>query len=1179
MSAKTPKGEMPFLEHLEELRWRILWSLVALVVGSVIGFYLLQRFDVFTLLKDPIAPYLPEGKLFITRPTDAFLITLKLAIVIGAILASPVIFAQLWRFLAPALYEHERRYIVPALIAGLGLFLAGVLMAYKWVLPAVFRILYGFRIGDIEWIITADAYFGFATRTILAFGIMFQLPIVMVLLSSIGLIRPQTFARHRPIALVFASIFAALLTPPDPVSMLMMMVPLMVLYEVGIIVSRTLVKRRSRHTIGTVVIATILTLGIPNGADAQERPERPPKPVGAAVQQQDTARVRRDSVLQPVDTAAARRLGLPTAPSQAFPAPDSIMRELLTREGFAVTRYVGDSITLFGESREVVLVGRAMVEREGSTLEAGQVSFQESDCRLLAGGEPRPVLFDNETVLVGDDMRYDTCLRRGTVPRALTSFMQSGVNWYLRGGLEVDSASTRIYGASNQITSCDHPSPHYHISAHNVKWVNNTIIVARPAVLYVRDVPVLWLPFIFQDVRPGRRSGILIPRFGFNDLVRPSEGYRRHVSNIGYYFAINNYVDFQGSLDWFDGNYIGLNGQFRYRWLDRFLSGGVSASWILEDGQEGVPGARSMRLQWNHQQTFDQRTRLTAAVDYATSARVVQQNSIDPFLQTATLSSRINFNKQFNWGTFSVGGNHSQDLSNGTVSQTLPTVSLTPSPISLWSDATWSPAFSLSNSRTLNQTPGTVIPLAPVGGQEVFDTLLTDTRTTTFSFRTPLRVGRWNWANDISVRDFRTTRPPAPLVFPDPNDPADSVTRYYGEDFRSEVDWNTGINLPILFASSWKLQPSVGIRNTTGGAFLLRNRFTGGDFVAQGKRLSLSVSLSPTVFGFFPGVGPLSRIRHSLSPRLSWTYSPKATVPEAYARALDPTGQSSSRESPAVQRISLSLSQTFEGKLKPAEGDTVADPRQARKTKLLSIQTSPIEFDVEQAKEEGRNGWTTQRLTNRLTSDLLPGFSLGMTHDLWDGPVGFDTTAFDPFLTTVSARFTVSANTFNRLLGLVTGGAGEPSVESDPEAIDIGLDDPVQPAGTGLGPTSRLDRDFGEPMRRGRGVQASVTYDDQRTRPRVTAQGEEIEAVANRTLGFAISFAPTPGWSVSWNTQYNMTLKQFGQHVLRLDRTMHRWRATFAFLKAPNGNFSFNFYISLLDEPELKFQYDQRTLR
>ena len=204
MAKRRSKGEMPFLDHLEELRWRVLWSLLALVVGSAIGFYIVQHFGVLDLLKNPIEPYLPEGKLYVTRPTDAFIITLKLAVGVGFVLASPIIIAQIWRFLAPALYEDERRHIVPALIAGFGLFLSGVAMAYLWVLPAVFRILYTFQFGDLEWIITADAYFSIAAQLILAFGIMFQLPLVMALLTALGVIEPKTYAKHRPIALAVA---------------------------------------------------------------------------------------------------------------------------------------------------------------------------------------------------------------------------------------------------------------------------------------------------------------------------------------------------------------------------------------------------------------------------------------------------------------------------------------------------------------------------------------------------------------------------------------------------------------------------------------------------------------------------------------------------------------------------------------------------------------------------------------------------------------------------------------------------------------------------------------------------------------------------------------------------------------------------------------------------------------
>jgi hypothetical protein len=182
-------------------------------------------------------------------------------------------------------------------------------------------------------------------------------------------------------------------------------------------------------------------------------------------------------------------------------------------------------------------------------------------------------------------------------------------------------------------------------------------------------------------------------------------------------------------------------------------------------------------------------------------------------------------------------------------------------------------------------------------------------------------------------------------------------------------------------------------------------------------------------------------------------------------------------------------------------------------------------------------------------------------------------------MTSISARFTLSSRTFASILGLVTGG---PQPEAEPEDPEADLyDDPIMPRGSAMGPSTRLDRSFGDDYggRRGRGFQASVTYDDQRTRPREDALGQVLEQAANRTVGWSLSFSPSEMWSVSWNSQYNLTLNEFGQHVVRLERTLHRWRATFAFLKAPNGNFAFNFFISLRDQPEMKFQWDQRTVR
>lgn len=1170
MTKKNPRAEMPFLDHLEELRWRILWSLLALVLGSVIGFWVVEHYDVLAILKRPIAGLLPGGKLFVTRPTDAFIITLKLAVLVGMVLASPVILWQAWAFLSPALYEREKRFVVPILIAGLFLFVGGVLMAYLWVLPTALKLLFAFQRPDLEFIITADEYFSFASLFVLAFGVVFELPLVIVLLAGFGVLHPDFFAKQRPTALVIAAIVAALLTPPDAVSMMMMLVPLMVLYELGILVARLVWRARVRGAergVETAVLALLLVTGGAARAGAQQQAPVPPRRSPA----QDSAAA--DSLRrgQAVDTAAARRLGLPAAPSRPFPAPDSMIAALLKRQGFRATRYAGDTLTLLAETREIVLAGSALVEREGSTLEADSVRFFQAECRLQASGTPK--LFDRGTVLVGEGMRYDTCERRGIVARAFTKFNQSGVEWFLRGHLAVDSASSRIYAGSSSITSSDLPLPDYHFAAGEIKWVSNTIMVARPAILYVRDVPVLWMPFIFQDMRQGRRSGLLVPNFGINDLVRPNRGYRRHLTNLGFYAALNDYVDARASLDWYAGTLVQVNGELRYRWLDRFIRGQLGLSRMWQLGQAGAGGSRSLQIQLNHDQQFDQRTRLNANVNYVTQANILQRNSVDPTLATASLVSAATFNKQASWGSLQLGGRRTQELSSGLIQQTLPGVSLTPKPVDLAPGITWSPSFNLNSSQVLNQR-GSVLDLPPVAGLPRQDTLRFGSRTTTLSMGTPLRIGSWTWGNDVNLRDDRSEQRRI-LRLPDPENPADSLTRIYGETFATGLDWNTGIGLPVLFPSTWRLAPQIGIQNASaGGPFLLRNQYTGGQWVHQGKRLSFSAAISPTLFGFFPGIGPLMRIRHAVSPRVEWHYAPASSVSEAYARALDPSGAAANRRTDPLHTLQVSLAQTFEAKLQPPPGDSAA-ALNPRKIKLLSLQTSAIGYDFEQAKKPGRRGWTTQTVTNTLTSDLLPGFTLTTVHDLWEGAAGSDTARFAPFLSSVSTRFSLSANTFARALALIAGRpapAPGPVTGTAPPPLGPALPQP----GTTIGVRSADQVTAGASG--ARGLTMSVGYDEQRTRGSAAAAAPGSPGGTSRTVNFSTKFAPTRNWAVSWDTQYNFTTGEFGQHTLRLERDMRRWRATFSFLKSPNGNFAFNFHIVLLDQPDIKFQYDQQTV-
>jgi Tat protein translocase TatC len=1137
---------MPFLDHLEELRWRILWSLLAIAVGTALGWLLVDRLDVITILKRPIAPFLPDGRLAFTSPTEPFLLTLKVAFAVGCLLASPVVIYQIWTFLAPALYEREKRLIVPALGVGVVLFLVGATAAYLWALPAALEVLLAFTRNDLAPIITIDRYFGFAVPFILAFGAVTELPLVVAILAALGLVTPQFLARHRRYAIVGAAVLAALLTPPDAVSMMMMLVPLLLLYEVSIWCAWVASRRRARREAATGAGAALL-VWLLLGAGSLQAQEKPATDSAPGLGPPLSGRA--------VDSVTARKLGLPTGPTRSFPAPDRIIDSLLKLKGYRITRYVADTLVLQGDSQTVFLRHEAFVEREGTQLEADSIRYQEASCRLDANGDPR--LFDQGTVLVGEGMRYDTCLRRGTVRDALTDFQQGGATWYVRGQLAVDSASTRGFGADATFTSDPQPVPDYHFATGQMKWISKNVMIARPAVLYIRDVPIMWLPFIFQDIRSGRRSGILVPRFGLNDLVRPTRSYSRQVTNLGYYFVINDYVDLLVSGDWYAGRSVSFHAQSRYRWLDRFVNGGISYTRTAELDRH----ANSSRIGWTHVQTFDSRTHFSASVDYATSASVVSRNSLDPYQAIATLGSRASFDKRFSWGTLNVGGSRTQELSSERVSQSFPDIRLTPAAVNLGSLLTWSPGFAFTNNQTFHNAYGTL----PIPGDSA--ALFFDDRLTTIGFQTPLRIGRWNWTNAVSVRDVVSSRRQE-FVIPDSTAP-DGIRRVlYAQTFRTDVDWQTGINLPSLFTGTWRLQPGIAIVNQTGaGPFMLRNQFSGGAFVRQGKRLAFSASLSPTFFGFFPGVGPLERIRHSVSPSLSYQYALRAKVPEEYARALDPTRSTFNARSDPQQTISLSLTQTFDAKLRRPRGDT-ASAAEVRKIKLLGISTSAISYNFEQAKIPGRTGWQTGSLSNTISSDLLPGnFSVSLTHDLWRGSVGTDSAKFDPFLTSISTpTINVTSGTLRAIGGLLGLGLGVARPAAPPPADTSG----------GAGQGGFGQQKSGAFKSAGTGFRMSLGFSIRRFRPSPGAT-TSTRAGGLQQVTMATAFSPTRNWALSWNTIYDRQTRQFGYHSVNLERNLHRWHASFAFNKTANGNFSFSFNIALTDQPDIKFDYDQRT--
>ena len=236
--------EMPFLEHLEELRWRILWSLLAVLVCTVAGYIVVSQFNVLGLLTAPLEPLLGGEKLKYLSPVDPFFLTLRLALIMGVIMAAPIVCYQFWNFVSPAMMPSEKRAIIPALYLGLFLFILGAAMAYFVVLPLALRFLMAFQVEALEPNLIAAAYLGFVVRLMLAFGLAFELPVVLAVLASLGLTSSKGLASVRRYALVASTIMASLITPGDVVSTVLLMAPLLLLYEFSILLIRAMERRR-----------------------------------------------------------------------------------------------------------------------------------------------------------------------------------------------------------------------------------------------------------------------------------------------------------------------------------------------------------------------------------------------------------------------------------------------------------------------------------------------------------------------------------------------------------------------------------------------------------------------------------------------------------------------------------------------------------------------------------------------------------------------------------------------------------------------------------------------------------------------------------------------------------------------------------------------------------------------
>jgi sec-independent protein translocase protein TatC len=229
--------KLPLTAHLRELRKRLILSFIAVGTGFLLCYALADT--LFNILAFPLLKVMPTGgTLIFTSVAEAFFTYMKVAFIAGLILASPFVLYQIWAFVAPGLYRNEKRYVFPFVFLGSFFFALGIVFGYFVAIPIGFKFLLGYATDFIKPMPSMKEYLSFSIKFLLAFGLVFEFPVILLLLSKIGVVDAQKLARQRKYAILLIFIFAAVMTPPDLISQVLMALPLMGLYELSIILSK-----------------------------------------------------------------------------------------------------------------------------------------------------------------------------------------------------------------------------------------------------------------------------------------------------------------------------------------------------------------------------------------------------------------------------------------------------------------------------------------------------------------------------------------------------------------------------------------------------------------------------------------------------------------------------------------------------------------------------------------------------------------------------------------------------------------------------------------------------------------------------------------------------------------------------------------------------------------------------
>ena len=939
----------------------------------------------------------------------------------------------------------------------------------------------------------------------------------------------------------------------------------------------------------------------------QERLRRLARPPGA-----DSALYLQDSVAR---AEAQQRSGVSAG-------QDSTLQALLEIDGYSVTEYEGGQAAFGTVRRSLVLQapesGRARVNRDGLEVQADtSITYDE------ASGRVRTVGASTFTPTTGDPVEsgnlvYDLQSSRGSARDAETSYAQGTGDWLVRGDMPYATQDSTFMSHA-RFTSCDLEVPHYHFQTDEIKIVGDNVLVARPVRLYFADVPVMWLPFIAQSLSSGRSSGLLTPRFSVNDIVRTSGGYNRRVSNLGFYWAMSQYTDALFAVDWFSDNFTAVTGSFRYNWARQFLNGNLDYRQYWR-----ADGSAEQSLNTSHSWEINERTRLSLSGRWTSDSDFVRDNSFNPREVTQSIDSEGGINRRFDWGSVNVGANRRQYLSDDRVEWTLPSASVSLSTItlfpassgdaSLFNNMTWSGSSNFSRQTVDRAT-------------EVGDTFAigqANTTATRARFSSNLSLGNLTFTQGVQYQEnAKRDIPAAFFVNQDDETGPLLVTDGAAEQFaETDLNWSLGLDYQQQLIGSTTLTPNL---NLQGRQFKSDTSNIAGSFVSAPTRTSFGATLKTDIYGFFPGAGGFETIRHKFSPSFNYEWSPESAPNELQSQVFG------SRVLQPRNVVSVTLNQTFEAKRPaPEETDTagaapVADSlpadsaaagppaaaappgvgavggtgglggeefervERAEIVQLLALRTSVVRYDFVEADSAGDflAGFQTTRLSNQISSDFLRGLSLSVDHDLFEEPEGQDGGGvegstgrrFAPHLAQLNLSFALSNRTglFRWIGGLLGSEGGDGTEEPEPEEeYDPELDAALDPFADGPTNESSIVPDRAratQPQRQRQaqgGWNANLSYSLQRPR----SDDAQVSQMLNGTL----SLRPTDQWDLSWRTSFDLEEGAFNDHTIRLSRDLHRWRANFDFLQTATGNWTFRFEVSLLDNQDLKFDYEQRNL-